>query len=59
MFTESYSDAYGKFALLRGKICEYTRKTLLEQRIWLWNHTSQTKVYFNEFVANALLDKIE
>ena len=23
--------------------------------IWLWNHTSYTKVYFNEFVANAFV----
>ena len=26
---------------------------MLEQTIWLWNHTSHTKVHFNEFVANA------
>ena len=30
----------------------------LEQTIWLWNHTSHTKFYFNEFVANALCDNI-
>ena len=30
---------------------------MLEQTIWLWNHT-HTKVYFNEFVANTLLDNI-
>ena len=29
----------------------------LEQTIWLWNHTSHTKVYFNEFVANVFRDK--
>ena len=28
----------------------------LEQTIWLWNHTSNKKVYFNEFVANVLHD---
>ena len=28
----------------------------LEQTIWLSNHASHTKVYFNEFVANALRD---
>ena len=27
---------------------------MLEQMIWLWNHTSHKKVYFNEFVANVL-----
>ena len=32
--------------------------TLLEQTIWLWNHTSYTKVYFNEFVANVLCDNM-
>ena len=26
----------------------------LEQTNWLWNHTFHTKVYFNEFLANAL-----
>ena len=26
--------------------------------IWLRNHTSHTKVYFNEFVANVLRDNI-
>ena len=31
---------------------------MLEQTIWLWNHTSHTKVYFNEFVANVLRDNI-
>ena len=30
----------------------------LEQTIWLWNHTSHPKVYFNEFVANVLRDNI-
>ena len=29
--------------------------TLL-QTVWLWNHTSQAKFDFNEFVANALRD---
>ena len=31
---------------------------MLEQTIWLWNYTSHTKVYFNEFVANALHDNM-
>ena len=31
---------------------------MLEQTIWLSNHTSHTKVYFNEFVANVLRDDI-
>ena len=30
----------------------------LQQTIWLWNHTSHTKVYFNEFVSNAFRDNI-
>ena len=30
----------------------------LEQTIWLWNHTSHSKFYFNEFVANAFRDNI-
>ena len=29
---------------------------MLKQTIWLRNHTSHTKVYFNEFVANVLGD---
>ena len=32
--------------------------SILKQTIWPWNHTSHTKVYFNEFVANALRDNI-
>ena len=31
---------------------------MLEQTIWPSNHTSHTKVYFNESVANALRDNI-
>ena len=31
---------------------------MLEQTIWPPNHTSHTKVYFNEFVANALRDNM-
>ena len=31
---------------------------MLEQTIWLWNHTSHTKVYFNEFVPNVLRDNM-
>ena len=31
---------------------------MLEQTIWLWNHTSHTKVYFNEFFAKVLLDNM-
>ena len=31
---------------------------MLEQMIWPSNHTFHTKVYFNEFVANALLDNM-
>ena len=30
----------------------------LEQTLWLRNHTPQTKVNFNEFVANAFCDNI-
>ena len=30
---------------------------MLEQMQSLSNHTSKTKVYFNEFVANVLRDK--
>ena len=30
----------------------------LEQTIWLWNHTSHTEVYFNEFAVNALHDNM-
>ena len=33
------------------------RRTL-EQMIWLSNHASHTKVYFNEFVAKLLRDDI-
>ena len=29
---------------------------MLLQTTWLWNHTSHTKVYVNEFVANVLPD---
>ena len=32
--------------------------SILKQTIWPWNHTSYTKVYFNEFVANVLGDNI-
>ena len=31
---------------------------MLLKTIWLWNHTSDTKVYFNEFVANVLRDNM-
>ena len=31
---------------------------MLKQTIWPSNHTSHTKVYFNEFVANVLRDNI-
>ena len=31
---------------------------ILPQTIWLGNHTSHTKVYFNEFVANVQRDNI-
>ena len=31
---------------------------ILLETIWPSNHTSHTKVYFNEFVANALRDNI-
>ena len=31
---------------------------MLEQMIWMWKHTSHTKVYFNEFVANVLHDNM-
>ena len=31
---------------------------MLEQTIWLWNHTFHSKFYFNEFVANAFRDNI-
>ena len=31
---------------------------MLEQTIWQSNHASQTKLYFNEFVANVLRDNI-
>ena len=31
---------------------------MLLQTIWPLNHTPHTKVYFNEFVANALGDNI-
>ena len=30
----------------------------LQQTIWLWNHKSHTKIYFNEFVANVLRDNM-
>ena len=33
-------------------------QTLL-QMICLWNHTSHTKVHFNEFVANVLCDNMD
>ena len=29
---------------------------MVQQTIWPRNHTSNTKVYFNEFVANVLRD---
>ena len=29
---------------------------MVQQTIWPRNHTSHTKVYFNEFVANVLRD---
>ena len=29
---------------------------MVQQTIWSRNHTSHTKVYFNEFVANVLRD---
>ena len=32
--------------------------SMLEQTIWSSNHTSHTKVYFNEFVANVLRGNI-
>ena len=31
---------------------------MLIKKIWLLNHTSHTKVYFNEFVANILHDNM-
>ena len=31
---------------------------MVQQTIWPRNHTSHTKVYFNEFVANVLRDDI-
>ena len=32
--------------------------SMLKQTIWTSNHTSHTKLYFNEFVANVLRDNI-
>ena len=29
----------------------FDKCSILEQMIWLWNHTSHTKVYFNECLA--------
>jgi hypothetical protein len=37
----------------------FDKCSILLYTIWPSNHTSHTKVYFNEFVANALQDKIE
>ena len=34
------------------------RCSILKQTIWHSNHTSHTKLYFNEFVANVLRDNI-
>ena len=32
--------------------------SMVKQTIWPSNHTSHTKLYFNEFVANVLRDNI-
>ena len=36
----------------------FDKCSILEHPIWPSNHTSHTKVYFNEFVENAWPDKI-
>ena len=36
----------------------FDKCSMLLQTIWPSNHTSHTKIYFNEFVANALRDNI-
>ena len=36
----------------------FDKCSILEQTIWPSNHTSHTKVYFNEFVSNALHENI-
>ena len=36
----------------------FDKCSILKQTIWPWNHTSHTKVYFNEFVANVLRGNI-
>ena len=37
----------------------FDKRSMLEQMQSQPNHTSKTKVYFNEFVANVLRDKLE
>ena len=41
-----------------SSIYTYDKCSILLETIRLWNHTSHTKVYSNEFVANVLRDKI-
>ena len=55
----------GKLAILPWLSCLFTENILMDEpctyyiyTIWLWNHTSHTKLYFNEFVANALRDNM-
>ena len=36
----------------------FDKCSILQQMIWPSNHTSHTKVYFNEFFANVLRDDI-
>ena len=43
--------------LMKGLISSiFDKCSMMLQTIWPWNHTSHTKVYFNEFVANTLHD---
>ena len=51
---KSYCDLY----LLVEFTTIFDKFSILEQMIWPSIHTSHTKVYINEFVANVLRDNI-
>ena len=71
-FDEHYNDQFSKYGVYdtsadleeRDCSCIYLAYILLiikgcsmvQQTIWPRNHTSHTKVYFNEFVANVFCD---
>ena len=55
----SFLLGFGQYSFLANSISSiFDKCSILEQTIWLSNHTSHTEVYFNDFFANALCDNM-